>query len=142
MSNLLKIALSQYGVKEITGDKHNQTIIDYAHDVGEDWVNDDETPWCSLFVKWCVWKAGFGILGKANARSWLKEGELTTEPETGDLVIFKRGSSSWKGHVGFYINYEGKELVRVLGGNQSNEVRISLYNSAKILGFVKLKRIL
>jgi len=50
--SILKVALSQYGVKEITGRNHNKTIVDYAKESGFEWVNDDETPWCSIFINW------------------------------------------------------------------------------------------
>ena len=46
MSKLLEIALSQYGQKEIAGEKDNLTIVGYAKEAGHAWVNDDETPWC------------------------------------------------------------------------------------------------
>ena len=87
MNDLLKIALSQYGVKEISGEKNNKQIVDYAKEAGFEWVNDDETPWCSIFINWCAMKAGLERSHKANARSWLNTGELTTHPETGDIVI-------------------------------------------------------
>ena len=58
-------------------------------------------------------------------------------PMAGDLVIFPRGNSDWKGHVGFYlssIKQDGKEYYRILGGNQNNAVSIDLYPAKKALG--------
>ena len=140
MNDLLKIALSQYGVKEISGEKNNKQIVDYAKEAGFEWVNDDETPWCSIFINWCAMKAGLERSHKANARSWLNTVELTTHPETGDIVVFKRGNSEWQGHVAIFINYDGN-YINVLGGNQGNQVKISKYNSVDLLGFRKLKKI-
>ena len=57
MDNILKIAVPELGQKEIPGPEHNKRILDYATDEFE-WINDDETPWCSVFVNWVAKKAG------------------------------------------------------------------------------------
>ena len=49
------------------------------------------------------------------------------------MVIFKRGSSSWQGHVAFFVKDRGA-LIDVLGGNQSNAVNVKGYQSAALLG--------
>ena len=144
MSKLLEIALSQYGQKEITGEKDNQTIVGYAKEAGHAWVDDDETPWCSIFMDWSSMKAGVERTHKANARSWLTVGETVNHPETGDIVILKRGTNPNQGHVGIYINdmvpeHGPTRLIRVLGGNQGNEVKISLYDKNDVLGYRKLR---
>lgn len=137
---LLQVLLAEYGTKEISGSEHNKTIIQYAKEAGHNWVNDDETPWCSIFIDWGAMKAGVERTKSASARSWLKVGEVITEPILGDIVIFKRGSFSWQGHVGVFINYDDN-YINVLGGNQSNQVKISKYNAKKVLGFRRLKLI-
>lgn len=136
---LLQILLAEYGTKEIVGEKHNKTIVQYAKEAGHNWVNDDETAWCSILMDWGAMKAGVERTKSAAARSWLKVGEVITKPEIGDVVIFKRGSSNWQGHVGIFINYDG-DYINVLGGNQSNQVKISQYNAKKVLGFRRLKK--
>lgn len=145
MTTLLQIALSQYGQKEIEGESDNQTIVGYAKEAGHNWVNDDETPWCSIFMDWCAMKAGMERTHKANARSWLEVGEDVKEPKTGDIVILKRGNNTWSGHVGIYIAHltieSGRRtgFIYVLGGNQSNQVKISLYDSIQVLGYRRLR---
>ena len=69
MSELLKIATSQLGQKEISGPEDNPTIVNYAKEIGLSWINDDETPWCSVFVGWCALKAGLSYSKSALARS-------------------------------------------------------------------------
>lgn len=141
MSQLLKIAFGQLGVKEIIGPEHNQTIVRYAKESGFNWVNDDETPWCSIFVSWVAMKCELKRSKKANARSWLHVGNHTTNPVPGDVVVFWRESpESWKGHVGFFMGYS-KDASRVycLGGNQGNQVSISAYAADTVLGFQKLQ---
>lgn len=136
--NILETALSQYGVKEIRGESDNQTIVDYAVDSGFSWVNDDETPWCSIFINWCAMKLGMERTKKATARSWLNIGIPIEMPDIGDIVVLKRGNSTWQGHVGIFISFEG-EYINLLGGNQSNQVKISKYKKTDILGFRKLR---
>jgi uncharacterized protein (TIGR02594 family) len=141
MSKLLEIASSQLGIKEIAGPEDNQTIVNYAKESGFDWINDDETPWCSIFVSWVAMKAGLKRSKLANARSWLDIGTATEDPEPGDIVIFWRSSpDSWQGHVGFFMGYS-RDLSRVycLGGNQGNQVSISAMKADTVLGFRKLQ---
>ena len=134
MKSLIDTALSEYGVKEIVGTVHNPVIINYAKEIGMSWVATDETPWCSIFINWCAMKAGVQRSAKANARSWLVVGQEVTEPETGDVVVFKRGNSTWEGHVGIYIN-ERDGFINVLGGNQGDMVKIAAYAKSDLLGY-------
>ena len=134
----LEIALAEYGTKEIEGSRHNMNIVNYAKESGFDWVNDDETPWCAIFMNWVAMKANLKRSNKADARSWLSAGIEVKVPDAGDIVVFWRGSpESWKGHVGIYINEENN-LIRILGGNQSDQVNISKYNKEKVLGYRRL----
>jgi uncharacterized protein (TIGR02594 family) len=141
MDNLFKIAVAELGQKEISGSRHNVNIVNYAKECGFTWVNDDETPWCSIFVNWVAKKAGLVSSNKLNARSWLQVGRIVDQtPEPGDVVIFWRESrDSWKGHVGFFFGYSGnQERVYCLGGNQGNQVSIAGYPEDNVLGFRRL----
>jgi len=139
---LLQIAFSQYGVKEIPGEQHNPIIVQYSKDIGYGGIIDDETAWCSIFMNWCAQKAGLESSGKLTARSWLNVGEEITEPQTGDIVIFWRGSpKSWKGHVGIYVNHsESKNSIFCYGGNQNNKACIRPYKATQVLGYRRLKK--
>ena len=141
MDNLLKIAVSELGQKEIKGPKHNITIVNYAKEAGFSWINDDETPWCSIFMNWIAKKAGLETSDKLNARSWLLVGQTVDHsPEPGDVAIFWRESrESWKGHVGIFFGFSinGKR-VYCLGGNQGNQVSVSGYPKDTVLGFRRL----
>jgi len=141
MDSILKTAIEELGQKEISGAEHNLSIIDYAKESGFDWVNDDETPWCSIFVNWVAQKCDLKSTKKANARSWLLVGQKVDDaPEPGDVVIFWRESpQSWKGHVGFFFGYsKDQKRVYCLGGNQGNQVSISAYSSDTVLGYRRL----
>lgn len=141
MDKLFQIAIAELGQKETPGPKHNQRIIEYAHETGYEWINDDETPWCSIFMNWVAKKAGLKSSGQLNARSWLTVGRnVDNVPEPGDVVVFWRGSKdSWQGHVGIFFGFS-KDGSRVycLGGNQGNQVSISGYAKDTVLGFRRL----
>lgn len=141
-TSVVKIAFSQYGVKEINGAKDNPSIVKYFNEIGFDGEKlKDETAWCSAFANWVCLKAGVERSNKLNARSWLKIGEPTTTPSLGDMVVFWRESpKSWKGHIAFFIR-ETEDFVYVLGGNQANQVKISTYPKERLLGYRKLNKI-
>lgn len=134
---LLEIGLTQYGVREIVGGSHNPVILGYLDDIGFGYINDDETPWCSTFVNWCALKAGLERTGKLNARSWLEIGNPVKNGQLGDVVIFKRGTKEWQGHVAIYVK-ETPNYIYVLGGNQGNQVNIKQYPKSDLLGIRRL----
>ena len=134
-SYLLKTALREYGVTEIPGIENNPRILQYFEDIGQKWVQDDETAWCSAFLNWCCMWSALPYSGKLDARSWLNVGEKTTKPEQGDIAIFWRESrASWKGHVGIFINTMD-DKINVLGGNQNNGVCIAPYPKHRLLEY-------
>lgn len=140
MQDLIQIAAKELGTQEIPGQKDNEQILAYAHETGMEWVNDDETPWCSIFLNWCAMKAGVQRTGKANARSWLNTGHKVDIPAPGDVVVFWRESpDSWKGHVGLFMGYGiDQDVVFCLGGNQGNQVSITEMPVDQQLGFRRL----
>ena len=138
MSRLLEIALSQYGIKELGGPEDNPEIMKYFKEIGVEWAKDSDTAWCSAFVNWCAKKTGFEYSGKLDARSWLKLGTKVKTYDKADIVVLWRESpDSWKGHVGVPIN-EDEDFIWILGGNQSNMVKISPYPKDRLLAYIKL----
>lgn len=121
------------GVREIVGEKNNPRIVEY-HKATDLNASDDETAWCSAFVNWCMLTVGVARTNKANARSWLNWGKALKEPVEGCVVVFERGTEPWQGHVGFFVRFEGDQVL-CLGGNQSNEINISSYPKSKVLGY-------
>jgi uncharacterized protein (TIGR02594 family) len=137
MSNLLEIALSLYGLKEIPGTENNPQIMIFFHSIGQDWVQGDETAWCSAFINWCAKTEGLTYSGKLNARSWLNFGTEVSIEEADIAVLWRSSPDSWKGHVGIPIREDGDSLW-LLGGNQSNMVKISAYPKERVLKYIKL----
>jgi uncharacterized protein (TIGR02594 family) len=117
-----RVAGKQIGVKEIPGAKSNPTIMSWAKALGAKlgiaYTNDD-TPWCGVFVGYCVQAAGFKPPPIAvRAKAWATWGEPLITPTLGCVLVFERPGG---GHVGFYAG-ETTTAYRVLGGNQSNSV--------------------
>jgi uncharacterized protein (TIGR02594 family) len=119
-----EIAHAEFGTREVTGSGDNPRIVAYHRSTSLDApsASNDETPWCSSFVNWCVERSGHAGTDSAWARSWLSWGRPTTSPAKGGIVVFTRGVSS--GHVAFFVSKTATK-IKVLGGNQSDEVNIS-----------------
>lgn len=139
--NIIKKALSEYGVKEVVGSKSNTRILKYFHDIGfKDTQLKDSTVWSSAFANWVAKSAGYECSGKLEPRSWLNVGTSNEEPEVGDVVILgKEKQKNTKGHVGFFIK-ETKSYVYILGGNQRRMVCIKAYPKCRVLDYKKLKK--
>ena len=67
---------------------------------------------------------------------------FASQPERGDVVIFWRGSpASWMGHVALYHGPAANSNdILVLGGNQNDELNISAYSTARVLGVRRATR--
>jgi uncharacterized protein (TIGR02594 family) len=130
----MPIARGELGVKERPGSGNNPRVVEYLNstDLDSDSASSDETPWCSAFVNWCVERSGNEGTNSAWARSWLDWGRRTEEPVPGCIVVFSRGANS--GHVAFYVSRDG-DSIRVLGGNQSDQVCEASYPKSRLLGY-------
>ena len=103
-------------------------------------VDPVRTEWCAAFVN-----AVLDLEGIPNndnhkypltARAFLDWGSPINPQDIkrGDIVVFPRGTQSWKGHVGFYVGRHASGNLVILGGNQNNSVRYDLYDPKRALG--------
>jgi uncharacterized protein (TIGR02594 family) len=129
------IAMRELGTSEIAGAGDNPRIVEYLRStsLGGAMAANDETPWCSAFVNFCVEQAGFAGTDSASARSWLHWGRQTVVPVTGCIAVFKRGDPP-SGHVAFYVSESGGS-IKVLGGNQGDKVCFAPYPRERLLGY-------
>lgn len=130
----MAIASSELGVKEYPGNGENPRILEYLRSTtlrAPDSARD-ETPWCSAFANWCVEKSGYEGTDSAWARSWLNWGSAISKPRHGCIAVLQRNINN--GHVGFYLGATANG-IRLLGGNQSNEVKVSTYKKTDVLGY-------
>lgn len=142
MSDLLIEMLKHYGTKEVVGvNKHNPSIVAMFKETGFDWIDNDETSWCSAALNYFCKRLGYERSGKLDARSWLKLPTITLQPEIGDIVVFWREDiNSWKGHVGLFISWDN-DVIYTLGGNQSNMLSIAPYPRERLLGFRRARKL-
>ena len=83
------------GLKEIVGAKHNPIIQSWLKEMGnfpnaaKAWYADDETPWCGLFVGYCLGKSGRGVIKDwYRAKAWAEAG--LTKLAKPDLWLYRR----------------------------------------------------
>lgn len=127
----MRVANAEKGVSEIAGRGANQRIVAYHATTGLG-ARSDEVPWCSSFVNWCLDQVGIRGTNSAAAASWSPWGQAVEDPRYGAIVhIFRKprgvdgstGSSSGN-HVAFLVGRTATH-ISLLGGNQSNRVRVS-----------------
>lgn len=117
-----EIAKSLIGVKELPGAANSKTIMGWVAKLGVKILGivykDDATPWCGVFVAYCMAMAGVTPPPIAvRAKAWAAWGMPCT-PRQGAVLVFERPGG---GHVGFYVA-ESPAAYRVLGGNQRDAV--------------------
>lgn len=134
MMTAYELAKKEVGTVEWSkGD--NPKVVAYFKDSGNETVSNDETAWCAAFVGAMLARSGVKGTGSLLARSYLDWGlpVALDNAKPGDIAVFKRGNSTWQGHVAFFVADKGK-TIDVLGGNQSNAVNIKGYAASQLLG--------
>lgn len=95
--------------------------------------DDSKLPWCGAFVAMVLKSCGITLPKRyASALAWLEWGTRLQHPTAGAIVIFKRGGG---GHVGFVVGRDQSGRLLVLGGNQSDAVRIDPFAEDRIVGY-------
>jgi uncharacterized protein (TIGR02594 family) len=92
-------------------------------------VDPVEVPWCAAFMNAILEREGFEGTNDNRARSFANYGEKVISPEVGDIVVLRS-------HVGIFVEYKQINdtlYVGVLGGNQSNSVKVSYFPVKKII---------
>jgi uncharacterized protein (TIGR02594 family) len=118
----LRVALRNLGVS--VGDLTDGKIKGYLQSVSCPLYDPERniTDWCSGFVNDCMREAYVCGTNRPDARYWMHWGYPVLIPRLGDVTVFWRvkkhdkDTETW-GHVGFFIKYDGQNVV-ILGGNQ------------------------
>lgn len=110
--------------------KLNDILAPHWHQVGLPQFKDlkgSVHAWCSLAADWAMFKAGIKGTGNAMALSWRTWGKSC--PYWFGSVLGIRHASGG-GHVTFFLYWvdESKKLAACLGGNQGDEVNVTVYN--------------
>lgn len=142
------IAARFTGIKEVGGNVDNPQIMAMLK-LDAEWPEADEVPWCSAFTNYVCWLLRLPRSKSLRARSWLEVGRAVKleDAEIGDIIVLQRGSGQQPGpeviaapgHVGFYAGLgDDGSVIEVLGGNQSNTVKVSRYPTSRLLGVRRL----
>lgn len=126
----MDVAIAEIGTREVVGGEHNARIVEY-HQCTTFKATADEVPWCASFVCWCLQQAGMKHTHSAAAKSYADYGTQVNSQDLryGCVVVLRRVGGF---HVGFVMRREGDNIV-VLGGNQSDQVKLSTYPMSKIV---------
>ena len=139
-------------VRERSGSKDNPYVVAWLEDCG---ISDahDEVPWCGALARFIIGRVlGLPVPAKpARARSWLLAGRPVEldHAQQGDIVVFSRGGAEVQpgpevldapGHVAFFVSVTA-DSVRVLGGNQGNQVCEQVFPRSRVLGARRLAEI-
>lgn len=130
--NWLTEARRHLGVAEVPGPKHSPVIQSWLRKLRA-WWNDDETPWCGVFVAACMDTVGIPLPKYwMRAKAWAEWGTRLSSPVPGCVVVFDRKGG---GHVGFVVGRTSSNLLMVLGGNQGNRVSIAPFENSRVIGY-------
>lgn len=121
----LAAGMTKIGEREVKGPTHNPWIVNTWARLGAGWFKDDETPWCGLFIGWCIAEAGLPVPKGgtfARAGAWATWG-VPCLPQLGAIGVKGRVGGN---HVFMLagITEDGKHFL-ALGGNQNDGVSIA-----------------
>lgn len=118
---ILSIARAEVGYSEVPA---NSNKTKYGK-----WFGLDGVAWCGIFCSWCYDKAGanlgrIGFLkGFAGCQTavahYRKTGEVTTNPQPGDLAFFDWNGDGRFDHVGIYLRKVSATTFETYEGNTS-----------------------
>lgn len=128
----LPYARTFIGLREIPGKFTASQITKWLRQMRA-WWDDDETPWCGVFVDGIFRDIGMPVAKSGyRARAWLNWGVPLVKPAVGCVVVLERGGG---GHVGFVVGTDEQYRLMVLGGNQGNAVSIAPFDRVRVLGY-------
>lgn len=130
-------ARSHLGLTETKGARHNPVIKQWLEELGA-WWEDDETPWCGVFVAWCAKKGGRDLPQHwYRALAWADAGTVLDRPAYGAVAVMERKGG---GHVGFVVGQADDDNILLIGGNQNNQVSIAKFPKSRIKSYIWLSK--
>lgn len=131
----LDLARREIGTKEVSGTGDNPAILAYYADAGFPEIEHDEVAWCAAFTNSMLKRAGLVGTRSLAARSFETYGKKLDQPKVGAIAVFPRGNpKGWQGHVGIVAEV-GDATVKILGGNQKDQVCIATYPKNRALAW-------
>ncbi len=134
-SSPIEAAKAYLGVRENNSEEAKVLSAFFKESAGID-LDPAKTAWCAAFVDSILNASGSDGTGKLNARSYLDWGVAVDQPKQGDIVVLSRGDpNGWEGHVGFYMGTNPDGTIKILGGNQGDEVSEDDFDADRVLGY-------
>jgi uncharacterized protein (TIGR02594 family) len=131
-SDVMRVAGKALGLNE---NEQNAALKDFLATGGQN-IDPATRAWCADFVNATLKQTGMEGTGSGMARSFLEWGQEVDQPQRGDVAVFTRGDPNGPfGHVGFFDGYNEDGTIRVLGGNQGDNVSYANYSPDSLLGF-------
>jgi len=129
----VKTAMQEVGTKEAYGKEDNPRVVFY-HSFSGGKYEHDQVPWCGSFLAY-VFSANGIELPKTPERalSWVNFGKEVEEPKLGAVAVKNRLGGG--GHVCLVVGKNPQGDLYCLGGNQRDEVNISLYPASAFITF-------
>lgn len=118
---IIEIALKEIGESE---NPINSNKTKYGK-----WFGFDGVAWCAMFVSWCYHHAGFPLgnigfkKGFAGCQTgflhFKKNGEITSNPVEGDIVLFDWNEDGRFDHTGIFVKKLDENTFETIEGNTS-----------------------
>ena len=127
------IARKYIGLTEIKASNRHPTIDAWAKTLSGKWLLGQ--PWCGTFCAQVFKETGLERkIPKEffRAKAWENVGTKLDKPAYGCIVTFTRDGG---GHVGFVVGKTSKGMLKVLGGNQPNQVNISDFDPKRVTSY-------
>ena len=96
---------------------------------------NDEVAWCGAFVGGVFGQVGLGEKIPKDfyrASSWAKAGTKLDKPAYGCIAVLSRTGG---GHVGFVVGKTKSGRIKLLGGNQSDQINIMDFDPKRITDY-------
>lgn len=142
----MEVAWTMYGEHEYVAESDDkagrpssaaiQKVLDYFGSK----LNQDKYPWCAPFMSYVHARAGIALKIQS-ARAFLRAGNSinVADAKEGDILVMRNsnpdtgGWDGYGGHVAFIVKRDG-DMFWGLGGNQNDEVNVTIFHSDRILG--------
>lgn len=129
------------------GNPGNPRILECYKVCGNSYSQDSSAmtyAWCAAFVSWALYTAGIPLgngTPTMSSQGWGRWGGEVDWRDTKnirkwDVVVFKSKTRSG-GHIGFIQEITSNGVIKVLGGNQGNNAKVSNYQFNSNSQYVK-----
>lgn len=139
----LEVAFDEHrkGAGESGGNNQGPFVAKY-HRSTEDILEVKQWSWCAAFVSFCFRNGAAAIKKEmpfkysGGAQNILKQFQAKgwgyrisdTDPQPGDIVVWKRGSASWMGHIGIVYDYKDGILYTIEGNRGRYPSKVAKYS--------------